>query len=47
MVRMSMKNCAKALSRLEVGKGVMWVANRLRVHLTTIDRLIHNVQRLG
>ena len=44
---MSVKNQTKALAWLEMSEGVEWVANRLRVHLSTIGRLTLKIQRVG
>ena len=44
---MSVENQTKALAWLEMSKGVEWVANRLRVHLSTIGRLTLKIQRVG
>ena len=41
---MSVKNQTKALAWLEMSEGVKWVANGLRVHLTTIGRLTLKIQ---
>ena len=44
---MSVENRTKALAWLEMSEGVEWVANRLRVHLSTIRRLTLKIQRVG
>ena len=44
---MIVNNQTKAMAWPEMGKGVKWVANRLRVHLTTTGRLNLKIQRMG